>query len=194
MPDDDIDPGFSVPDTTERPDGLIPSPETFMPDAAFWMKAAQAVVRRECGWHVAPSWTHMLTLDTYGGRTLVLPSLHVTAIGSFYYDDAEHVEDIDWSPHGTVQLRHGCLPDRPGGVRVILTDGWEPSDVPDVQAVLLAVARRAATAPAGIASQSVNGSSVSYLTNAGSPLGLPLFESERRALARYRLTWGVRVA
>ena len=85
--------------------------------------------------------------------------------------------------------------DRPGAIRVTLTDGWEPEDVPELHALMLSLAKRAATAPAPmIASQSTNGSSISYITNGGAPIGLQLFEAEKRQLDPYRLTWGARTA
>lgn len=75
-------------------------------------------------------------------------------------------------------LRHGTLPDRPGAIRVTLTDGWEPEDVPELHALMLSLAKRAATAPAPvIASQSTNGSSISYITNGGRPNRTPTIRS-----------------
>ena len=171
---------------------IIENPDEFTADGLFFLRAAQAAIRRECGWHITPSWTHTIRLDGYGGSTLILPSSHVTDITGLEYDSTDHVDDIDWSEKGTVVLRHGTLPDRPGAIRITRTDGWDPEDVPELHALMLAIAKRAASAPAPISSQSVNGSSISYLTNGGAPLGLQLFESEKRQLDPYRLTWGAR--
>lgn len=171
---------------------IIENPNEFTTDGLFYLHAAQAAIRRECGWHITPSWTHTLRLDGYGGNTLILPSNHVTEISGIEYDGADHIDDIDWSEKGTLVLRHGKLPDRPGSIRITLTDGWSPEDVPELQALMLSIAKRAATAPAPIGSQSVNGSSISYLTNGGAPIGLQLFEAEKRQLDPYRLTWGAR--
>lgn len=174
---------------------IIENPGEFTTDGLFFLRAAQAAIRRECGWHVTPSWTHTIRVDGYGGGTLILPSSHVTDISGLEFDGIDHVDDIDWSEKGTVVLRHGTLPDRPGAIRVTLTDGWEPEDVPELHALMLSLAKRAATAPAPmIASQSTNGSSISYITNGGAPIGLQLFEAEKRQLDPYRLTWGARTA
>ena len=34
---------------------MIADPSAFEDDAAFRLKAAQAAIRRECGWHVMPN-------------------------------------------------------------------------------------------------------------------------------------------
>lgn len=180
-------------DMTETPPGLLP--DGMDVDEAFWLKAAARAIRRECGWHVCPPWTHTLRLDGHGGNTLVLPSMHVTAIASVMVDGTERAGDVDWSAHGTLVLRHGTFPDRPGTIQVTLTDGWEADEVPDVQALLLNLARRAANQqPVPVQSQSVNGSSLTFMTNGGAPAGLTLFANEKATLDPYRLTWGVRVA
>lgn len=175
-------------------DDLIPSPETFDVGAEFRFKAAQAAIRRECGWHVAPSVTHTIRLDGTGGTTLLLPSKHVTAIDSLLLDGVEHVRDLRWSTAGSMVLTGGVsFPDLPGGVEVTLTDGWELDEVPDVQMIMLDIAARVMSAPGAVASQSTNGSSVTY--RSGTDGGVPnvaLFASERRALAPYRLSWGAK--
>ena len=106
----------------------------------------------------------------------------------------EHVQDCAWSRHGTIVLKNGCFPDMPGSIEVTLTDGWDLDEVPELQSLLLSIARRAMSQPAGIvASQSVNGSNVSYFHGSdGSTPGITLFASEKAALAPYRLTYGVR--
>lgn len=126
---------------------IIENPGEFTTDGLFFLRAAQAAIRRECGWHVTPSWTHTIRVDGYGGGTLILPSIRVTDIGGLEFDGIDHADDIDWSEKGTVVLRHGTLPDRPGAIRVTLTDGWEPEDVPELHALMLSLAKRAATAP-----------------------------------------------
>lgn len=180
--------------TDGKPDDLIADPSSFEVGLTFWMHAAQRQIRKECGWHVAPSLTHTIRLDGYGGDTLVLPSLHVTDLTSVKFDGVEHMQDCAWSRHGTIVLKNGCFPDMPGSIEVTLTDGWDLDEVPELQSLLLSIARRAMSQPAGIvASQSVNGSNVSYFHGSdGSTPGITLFASEQDALAPYRLTYGVR--
>jgi hypothetical protein len=42
--------------------------------------SACEAIRREAGWHIAPSVTETLTLDSEGGPLLVLPTLYLTAV------------------------------------------------------------------------------------------------------------------
>jgi len=156
-------------------------------DQAWWMQAAQAAVRHHCGWHIAPSVAETLTVDAFGGRVLALPSRHVTALASVTVLGTDVTADVSWSEAGTLVLTSGLWPDLPGAVKVTLTHGWDADEVPDVAAIILAVARRARTSPGAIASQSVNGASVAFATSGGAPLGVPLMQAEMDALAPYRL-------
>jgi hypothetical protein len=166
-------------------DDIIAATDTI--DQTWWMRAAQAAVRHYCGWHISPSVTEMLAVDAYGGRTLTLPSKHVTAIASILVNGNDLVSDVAWSDAGTVVLTSGVWPDLPGSVKVTLTHGWDADEVPDIAAIILAVAKRARTNPGAIASQSVNGASVSFATSSGVPLGVPLMQAEMDALSPYRL-------
>lgn len=164
-------------------------PDMFDPDAdldaGMWLKAAQAAVRAYCGWHVCPSLTRTVTIDSHGGQTLLLPSKHVTALTSVQFDGMDHTADCTWSEAGILKLHNGFeFPDDLRAVTVSMTDGFDPDEVPELEALLLTIARRAQIQP-GITSQSVNGSSVSYST-ANQP-GVSLFDSEKLLLAPYRI-------
>lgn len=160
-------------------------------DETWWRKAAQATIRRYCGWHVAPSIEQTLRLDSYGGRRLLLPSKHVTAVSSVVADGVDITDRTHWSQAGILQTDAGTiLPDMPGGVQVTLTHGYEPAEAPDVIMLMETIARRARSQGL-IASQSVNGASVSYLTAGGAPLSIPLLGIEQQLLDPYRLNWGV---
>lgn len=156
----------------------------------WWMQAAQASIRRFCGWHVAPLVAESLRVDSYGGRVLHLPTKHVVEIKQVLVRGADWTDQIDWSEAGTLVLRSGCWPDAPGAVTVELEHGWDAEDVPEVAALIVTVAKRARTQPGIIASQSVNGASVSYQTAGGAPLSVPLLSIEKELLAPYRLNWG----
>lgn len=159
-------------------------------DGQWWIRAAQASIRRFCGWHVAPSLTEKLRIDTYGGKTLLLPSRHVTDLKSVKIDGVEIGDRVAWSHAGTVVLRHGCWPNLPGAVEIELTHGWDVEDVPDIAALIITIGKRARSQPGIISSQSVNGSSVSYQTAGGAPLNIPLLDIEKQALAPFCLNWG----
>lgn len=173
---------------------LIPSADSFQVDAGFKMGAAQAAIRRYCGWHVAPSVTRTIRLDGHGGDSLLLPSKHVTALSSLKLDGVEHVQDARFSEAGSLVLVNGVtFPDLPGSVEATITDGWDLEDVPEVQMILLDIASRVMQVPGTVSSQSTNGSSVTY--RSGSDGGVPnvaLFDSEKRTLQPYRLSWGVK--
>ena len=103
---------------------LIPSADSFQVDAGFKMRAAQAAIRKYCGWHVAPSVTRTVRLDGHGGDSLLLPSKHVTALSSLKLDGVEHVQDARFSEAGSLVLVNGAtFPDLPGSVGATITDG-----------------------------------------------------------------------
>lgn len=156
-------------------------------DQTWWMQAAQAAVRHYCGWHIAPSVTETIVVNASGGKALALPSKHVTALTSVLVGTTDVTASVAWSQAGTIVLTSGFWPDLPGSVHVTITHGWDIDEVPDVAAIILAVARRARTSPGAIAAQSVNGASVSFATSGGAPLGVPLMRAEMEALAPYRL-------
>lgn len=159
--------------------------------AGMWLKAAQATVRRFCGWHIAPSITQTVQVTAHGGRRMNLPSGHVTAIVAISFQGCtlDPATDIDWSPEGAVMLRRGLpdWPDVPGGVSATITHGWDVEDVPEIMALIASIAQRASSSPAAIASQSVNGASVTFRTSNGAPLGVPLLQVEKDQLAPFAI-------
>lgn len=165
-----------------------------------WANAGETAVRRYCGWHIAPPVTETITLDnTYGGRLLQLPSLHVGEVSKLEF--RRHGQD--WgtvppesyvvSPRGVIELV-GTLNGFPCGtqcVRVTLTHGYELDDIADVQAIVKNVTNRASMELGAISSQSVNGASVSYATAGGSVVSTPLLQIEKQALDPYKLPNGI---
>ncbi|WP_410877364.1 hypothetical protein [Nocardia sp. A7] len=83
-------------------------------------------IRDYCGWHIAPSITQTLTLDGPGRRTLLLPSLYVTAITAVTEDGtAVPADQFDWSEKGMLRHRSGLWTDRWRGITVTLTHGYD---------------------------------------------------------------------
>lgn len=159
-------------------------------------EAADAV-RGYCGWHVWPRLAETLTVDTVGGPVASLPTLmlhEVTAVETRPQHDhdpdawVEVVSGWDWSEGGWL-VRNGCWPDGPRRVRVDVVHGYD--DPPGaVGSVLLGVAARTETAPAGVSSEQSGGESVSYATAAASEYSAgpgALSPDDRRVLDRYRL-------
>lgn len=167
----------------------IVGPQTQITPALF-LSAANNAVRRECGWHVAPSVTETLTLDGSGGRVLLLPSGRVTAVASVVADGADVTAGVGWSASGVLELTNGRrFSRRFRSVVVTLTHGYELDDVPDVAALIIKLARRAQDSGTVVA-QSTLGSSVSYSQAGGAPLALPLLQGEKDLLAPYRIHRG----
>ncbi|NJQ04288.1 hypothetical protein [Streptomyces lonarensis] len=152
---------------------------------------AADVVRDHVGWHLWPSREETITVDARGGTTVPLPTLHLTDLTSVATARGEEwvdVEGVAWSEGGWL-LRHGCWPDGPRSVRASIVHGYAgpPGAVPSV---LIGLAARTATAPAGVSSEQSGGESLSYATAAASDYaGGPglLSPAEMRVLDRYRI-------
>jgi len=141
---------------------------------------AEAEVRAYCGWHIAPSREETLTLDGPGSCTLLLPSLHVTAISKIVENGDElTTDDYVWSASGLVErITTGrSWTAMPRSIEVTLTHGWT-TPPPDVSAVVQAFATRLGQS-AGLVSKTVGPFSETY-----SP---ELFGYQQTALDRYRL-------
>lgn len=152
--------------------------------------AATAAVRAYCGWHIAPVTTETLRLDGDGSRRLLIPSRHVVDVHTCYSGGVEiDPADLDWSQAGII---HGPpFSSRYGGVRLTLTHGWDPEEVPDVVQLIEGIAARARMSPGGnIVQQRAGTQSVSFATAGGAVASLPLMAQEKEQLAPYRLTWG----
>ena len=118
---------------------IITDPSGFDADGEFWLKAAQAAIRRTCGWHITPNIELSGVANSRGGKVIRLPAT------------------------GLVECTTGAFPAGVAAIRYRIHAGYTPDEVPDVMGVLINAAKRASMASAGvIQSQSVNGSSVTY--------------------------------
>lgn len=159
-------------------------------DPKFFLNAANRAIRAYCGWHVAPVIPETLTLDGSGGKTLLLPTLRIIDLEHVLSDGVDVTERVSVSKRAGMIEIDGAWSKRLGGIEVKLRHGFSADEVPDVATLILNVAKRAGSGQSLIASQSVNGASVSYLTAGGAPLSVPLLQIEKDALGPYRLTWG----
>ena len=159
-------------------------------DPAFFLNAANRAIRAYCGWHVAPVISETLTLDGSGGDTLLLPSLRVRELERVTSDGVDVTELVRASARAGMLEIDGSWSRKLSGIEVTLQHGFDADEVPDIATLILNVAKRAGSGQSLIASQSVNGASVSYLTAGGAPLSVPLLQIEKDALDPYRLTWG----
>lgn len=160
------------------------------PTAQWWQKAAQASIRAYCGWHVLPSITETITIDSTPDTYLILPSNHVTDVSSVLVDGEEKIEHCSWSQAGLIQNNDFFFPNELGRIQVTFTHGYQPEEVPQLVMLAETIARRARSMPL-VQSQSVNGASASYFTAGGAPLSIALLDIEKQMLAPYKLNWGV---
>ena len=159
---------------------MIQDPTVFDADGTFWVKAAQAAIRRTCGWHITPNIELSGVVNSRGGKVIRLPARHVTSVDELT-DIAGNRLHYAYDPAtGLVECTAGVFPAGVATIRYRIHAGYAPDEVPDVQGVLINAAKRASSAAAGIVqSQSVNGSSVTY--------NVTLMADELAKLVRYKL-------
>lgn len=158
---------------------MIADPSAFEDDAAFRLKAAQAAIRRECGWHVMPNAALTGVLNTRGGTVIRLPARHVTSIESLTDRDGNKLAYAYDPETGLVESLSGGFPVGVAAIRYAIHAGYD--DAPDVQSVLISAAKRAGMSPLGlITSQSTNGSSASFDV-------VSLMQAEKDKLKPYKL-------
>ena len=160
-------------------------------------RAAEEAVRAYVGWHLAPVLTETLTVSArHHSHNLFLPTRRIISLDKVEVlcwhtrewrelDQAEY----EWDTTGLLR-RWTCWPRTLQGVRVTLTHGYDMDEIPDVASIIDALARRSRMNLTGVASQSVNGASVSYLTAGGAPLSTQLLGIEKQALDAYRVGVG----
>lgn len=139
--------------------------------------AAAESVRSECGWHIAPQVTETITVDSPGGRVLLLPSLfvtEVTAVRDVTGDEPRTLTGWRISRAGMLHLAGGW-PEGFAAVEVDLTHGYESCPA-ELLAVIADRALRNAK-DSTVVQESLGSRSVSYRD---APLASPV-------LARYRL-------
>lgn len=145
---------------TTIPD-IIATPESFDADAAFWLRAAQSAIRRECGWHVMPNAALSGVVNSRGGRVIRLPARHITSVDSLTDSSGVPLAYAYDPETGLVEAAGQPFPVGVAAIRYEIHAGHD--DCPDVQGVLINAAKRASMAASGVVqSQSVNGSSVTY--------------------------------
>ena len=170
--------GVGMSDVNVVPD-MIADPSAFEDDAAFRLRAAQAAIRRECGWHVMPNVALAGVLNTRGGTVIRLPPRHVTRVASLTDRDGNKLAYAYDPETGLVESLSGGFPAGIAAIRYEIHAGYD--DAPDVQQVLISAAKRAGMSPIGlVTSQSTNGSSASFDV-------VSLMQAEKDKLKPYKL-------
>lgn len=179
---------------TDRPlDMFGPGVQTPATDPDYWLKVAQNVVRKFCGWHVAPVFTETLTIDGSGGHTLLLPTMNLTELVSVIVDGEDVTEHMKShvSRDGMLEFPQR-LPTRLGSVQITMTHGYTAEEAPEVVALIQTIADRVQTSASNVVSQSAGGMSVRYGTNdSGNLPGADLMSTERAILNPYVVVWSV---
>jgi len=152
---------------------------------------ASAWIRAYCGWHIYPNQEDTLVLDTFGGQLLLLPTLHMTALGAVVLTaDTSTVAPatLSWSQTGAIAYRPApgvfpiAVPCWPIGLRttqVTFTHGY--AEVPDaIKAVAVGVAKRL---PAGFTN--VSQEQAGLVTRSYG--GINFTPAEQSVLNRYRI-------
>ena len=151
------------------------------------LEQAEALVRAYCGWHIAPSRTETVTLAGNNGRTLMLPSMHVTAVNSITSDADTPLtaDDYDWSAAGVLTARTYAWTGR--SITVSITHGYTEPPA-EVTGIVQAIAQRAVDNPGSRPREQAGPFADAYSqVGANQAPTLALLDSERAALRRYRI-------
>lgn len=160
-------------------------------DSAFLADAASQSIRGYCQWHVAPSITETLVLDGAGGKTLLVPSMRITALTKVTSGGTDVTARVKWSRRSGVLTLASGWSHEIGDIEVELTHGFDLAEVPNLAAIVVAIGQRASAGNGALASEAAGGMSRRYVTTSeGGAPGVPLFQNEKAALDPYRLTWG----
>lgn len=149
------------------------------------LESASSAIRAECGWPISQE-TSTSSLDGNGRRSLWIPTMRLTAVGSITELGLPLVYDRDytWTEFGRL-VRNGYWPRSARAVTITYTHGY--TDVPDdIKQLCMNVAGRSVSNPMNRRTESRGPFS---WTNAGSldELGPGLTDGEKMALSAYKV-------
>lgn len=157
-----------------------------IPAATSQEEAITSLIRAYCGWHVAPEVNEIRSFDYSSGGRLFIPTLRLAEV----HRVATHGRDLyDWtfSEDGWVTFSPSYQP--PAGDKAVTVEfkhGFPQA--PELALVLERVKARLAALPAApLSYQRAGTQGVGYLSRNGEVLGFSLSDSEKEALAPYRL-------
>jgi len=105
-------------------------------------------IRDYCEWHITPVQRETLIVDGTGGPLLQLPTLHLVQVHSVREDGEDlDLAEVEWSTDGSVRKRSGRWTERWRGIEINIEHGY--ANVPGIDDVVLSIAARRMTAPAG---------------------------------------------
>lgn len=154
--------------------------------------AAEDLVRRYCGWHIAPLIEETITPRSAEGGVLYLPTMRLVELLGVAIDGVplppEQVAEVQWDETGMLE-RPGGWPSRPRAVTVQVRHGFDFDEVGDVAALIRNTAERSAIVTHGLQRVQVGNRSTTFDSDSGR---LHLTAAQREALAPYVLGRGVR--
>lgn len=151
------------------------------------LKAASQAVRNYCGWHICPS-IQCTAYPIGGGKVTKLPASYVSDIESVTEDgNVLSAGKYEWRHDGL--LRRACFANWSGGydaIVVVYTAGYDISAVPDLAEAVRAIAEGVISVSAGVTSETADGVSISYSSNASS-IAAALTHQQKAALEMYKV-------
>lgn len=150
------------------------------------LAAAEAIVRKYCGWHIAPVIREELILDGSGTASLFIKSLRVVSVTAAECDGTVlDPTTLEWSEAGYLRIP-GVWPDKLRSVKLTVDHGFD--EVPDVASVVRSIAARASASPTGVVREQAGAVSISMsMVAPGVSGGVVLMDHERRMLDKYRI-------
>lgn len=183
-------PPFATVEQYEEMTGQTPAPA----NTEMLLDSASAMIRRYCGWHIAPVVDEILTVDGVGGHSQPLPTMHLLAVnqvtektgtGSVLITAGDLTE---WSTNGYIRKRSGCWTTWLRGVDADISHGYPLEDVGDLTQLALSMVARQLSNPYGYSQQAVGSVSVGLpATGSGNTSGISLFDDQLASLDLYRL-------
>lgn len=163
------------------------------PNVQGLLDAASSMIRRYCGWHIAPEVTEDVLADGTGGHIQALPTLHMTALVALAETSRSNTvrvwdpADVEWSISGHMR-QHALWTDRMQGVSATITHGWSLDDCGDLAVLCATMTARAVASPFGEKAQTVGSVAVQLSTGpSGSAGGVALYSDQLAQLDAYRL-------
>ena len=180
-------PSFATPDQYAKLTGTPVNP-----DIQGLLDAASSMIRRYCGWHIAPVVTEACIADGSGGKLQALPTLRLVDLVALdetsngvvtVWDPA----DIEWSRNGYLR-KVGMWTARLQGVAATIEHGFELDDVGDLAMLCATMAARAEASPFGEKQAAVGSVSTTLSASpSGAAGGVSLYADQLAQLDGYRL-------
>ena len=157
--------------------------------ATLALSVASGQIRRHVGWSITEETLTDLLVDGTGRRSIILPTLHLTAVASVEEDGVALTYDVDytWTREGRL-IRNGRWLHKARTVKTTYTHGYTTgaAELDDVKGVCLDLAGDIYDNPTGLRSYTVGGASETY-AGGSVDLGAGLTDTQRNDLAPYRL-------